>query len=264
MTISTSTCLEEGPQGFFISEDNTVRITHLNIEDEGWEQFLFLFFYPFISVSCFCCLLQTRFKLGCFVSSEQNDKNVLLVILKKMLCFSPFFLKIKQNAKSSSDDWKQMFNVKVKKSGCTFSNFCAVSFYRLDLVKARQWVSFWASWNLFWVLLNALSVLMFAILGHLFFSLDSQFPLLCFSFLSDQYSQAISNVFQSLLSSAIIVLNYCLSLFLFSSFFLLNSSFVISFKLKAVVRCKTVSHQKRKKRKRKTVPWLPWVLIYRK
>lgn len=140
------------------------------------------FLYPFISISCFCCLLQTRFKLGCFVSSEQNDKNVLLVILKKMLCFSPFFLKIKQNAKSSSDDWKQMFNVKVKKSGCTFSNFCAVSFYRLDLVKARQWVSFWASWNLFWVLLNALSVLMFAILGHLFFSLDSQFPLLCFSF----------------------------------------------------------------------------------
>ena len=92
---------------------------------------------------------------------------------------------------------------------------------------------------------------MFAILGHLFFSLDSQFPLLCFSFLSDQYSQAISNVFQSLLSSAIIVLNYCLSLFLFSSFFLLNSLFVISFKLKAVVRCKTVSHQKRKKRKKK-------------
>ena len=36
---------------------------------------------------------------------------------------------------------------------------------------------------------------MFAILGHLFFSLDSQFPLLCFSFLSDQYFQAISNVF---------------------------------------------------------------------
>lgn len=99
MTISTSTCLEEGPQGFFISEDNTVRITHLNIEDEGWEQFLFLFFYPFISVSCFCCLLQTRFKPGCFVLSEQNDKNVLLVILKKMLCFSPFFLKIKWTQK---------------------------------------------------------------------------------------------------------------------------------------------------------------------
>ena len=178
------------------------------------------FFYPFISISCFCCLLQTRFKLGCFVSSEQNDKNVLLVILKKMLCFSPFFLKIK---------WTQKVLLMIE-------NKC----------------------------LNAQSVLMFAILGHLFFSLDSQFPLLCFSFLSDQYSQAISNVFQSLLSSAIIVLNYCLSLFLFSSFFLLNSLFVISFKLKAVVRCKTVSHQKRKKRKRKTVPWLPWVLIYRK
>ena len=68
-------------------------------EDEGWEQFLFFFFYPFISISCFCCLLQTRFKLGCFVSSEQNDKNVLLVILKKMLCFSPFFLKIKWTQK---------------------------------------------------------------------------------------------------------------------------------------------------------------------
>lgn len=54
---------------------------------------------------------------------------------------------------------------------------------------------------------------------------------------------------QSLLSSAIIALNYCLSLFLFSSFFLLNSFFVISFKLKAVIRCKTVSHQKRKKGK---------------
>ena len=153
------------------------------------------FFYPFISISCFCCLLQTKFKLGCFVSSEQNDKNVLLVILKKMLCFSSFFLKIKWTQKVLFDDWKQMFNVKVKKSGCTFSNFCAVSFYRLDLVKARQWVSFWASWNIFWALLNAQSVLMFAILGHLFFSLDSQFALLRFSFLSDQYFQAISNVF---------------------------------------------------------------------
>lgn len=43
---------------------------------------------------------------------------------------------------------------------------------------------------------------MFAILGHLFFSLDSQFALLRFSFLSDQYSQAISNVFSLLMQNS--------------------------------------------------------------
>ena len=43
---------------------------------------------------------------------------------------------------------------------------------------------------------------MFAILGHLFFSLYSQFALLRFSFLSDQYSQAISNVFSLLMQNS--------------------------------------------------------------
>ena len=43
---------------------------------------------------------------------------------------------------------------------------------------------------------------MFAILGHLFFSLDSQFALLRFSFLSDQYSRAISNVFSLLMQNS--------------------------------------------------------------
>lgn len=43
---------------------------------------------------------------------------------------------------------------------------------------------------------------MFAILGHLFFSLDWQFALLRFSFLSDQYSQAISNVFSLLMQNS--------------------------------------------------------------
>ena len=43
---------------------------------------------------------------------------------------------------------------------------------------------------------------MFAIFGHLFFSLDSQFALLRFSFLSDQYSQAISNVFSLLMQNS--------------------------------------------------------------
>lgn len=91
---------------------------------------------------------------------------------------------------------------------------------------------------------------MFAILGHLFFSLDSQFPLLCFSFLSDQYFQAISNVFslcypQPLL--LLIIVYHCSFSVLFSYW---TNFFVISFKLKAVIRCKTVSHQKTKKKEK--------------